>query len=31
MAGLTLLRLDTPPKVQTRSDALSEWLPAELR
>ena len=28
MAGLTLLRLDTPPKVQTRADALSEWLPA---
>ena len=28
MAGLTLLRLDTPPKVQTRSDALSEWLPS---
>ena len=27
MAGLTLLRLETSPKVQTRSDALSEWLP----
>ena len=26
MAGLTLLRLDTPPRIQERSDQLSEWV-----